>query len=243
MRSHAAKSLLLALLALPWAACGGDSSSSTTTAAAPTGTEARATTRAATPPPIPPPARVGQSVVRSASSGTAPGTSAAGPVKRRKTKLRIRVLGVLDPLPTNSLTETGLRKGQRYVAVRLELKNVGRAAWSDAPSGISTLVSTRGQQAPKATGLLGGPCGGFQDRVELAPGDSQRGCVNFILYRPAKGRIFQFSPDYPATAPAQWLLIRPKRRPKPASPPTTTSTAPAPAATTPGSTPTSTTTP
>ncbi|MFN8133582.1 MAG: hypothetical protein U0R70_18725 [Solirubrobacteraceae bacterium] len=98
-------------------------------------------------------------------------------------RIRITVLGVLDPLPANAFTVKGLKGGQRYVAVRLSLKNVGRTPWADSPSALSTLISSRKQQAPKATGLLGGACNGFQDRVELAPGDEQRGCVGFILYR------------------------------------------------------------
>jgi len=94
-----------------------------------------------------------------------------------------------------------------FVGVRISLTNIGRWPWSGKPGDVSTLVTSADTQAGKATSA--GGCGGaFSLKTEISAGERQRGCLVFILPKRQRPKLFQFSPDYPATPPLQWALTR-----------------------------------
>jgi hypothetical protein len=134
--------------------------------------------------------------------------TAASAASRPKTRLAVRVLRLRDPIRPTAFQRHGLRRGQRYVGVELRLRNVGASAWSGAPAALATLLTRSGVQAAPS-GPAGASCGGpFARRVELSPGAVQVGCLTFIVPAGAKPALFQLSPDYPTTPPAEWPLGR-----------------------------------
>jgi hypothetical protein len=116
------------------------------------------------------------------------------------------VPGALTNAHANPLDRQALSKGQRYLGIRLVIKNVGRYSWTGAPGDMSALVDDNDEQAER--GGAADNCGGsFAQRVELRPGSTQRGCVLFRIRRAHKAALFQFNADYPATPAAQWRLL------------------------------------
>ncbi|MGZ4200676.1 MAG: hypothetical protein ACXVRH_01305 [Thermoleophilaceae bacterium] len=122
---------------------------------------------------------------------------------RPKTKLQVSVVKVQSFQP--GFLQRGLVGNGKLVGVQLTVKNVGFATWSGSPAADAALITSRNKQAPGMT--VGGGCvGGFATRAELSPGEVQHGCVAFVLHRGEKPKLFQFSPDFPATPPAEWRL-------------------------------------
>jgi hypothetical protein len=130
---------------------------------------------------------------------------------RPKTKLRIKVDRVIDPIRATAFQRGALTGTQRFVGVQITLRNVGSTPWAGAPSELSTLLTRSGAQAIGAG--LAGSCGGpFSKRAELAPGSTQRGCLTYMLPAGTRPALFQFSPDYPATPAAEWRVPRSRSR-------------------------------
>jgi hypothetical protein len=181
------------------AACGSDDSHKKTDSAvlpqsAPARTDAP---KASAAPPVPRPARLRatQSIVADSGAG------------RPKTTLHVSVTRILDPLHPNSFQAGGLAKGSRYVGVRISIRNVGRSTWTGGPAKASTLLTTSDTQASHGTSV--GACADpFAAAAQVTPGERQRGCVVFVLHRKQRAKTFQFSPDAPASPPAEWSLRR-----------------------------------
>jgi hypothetical protein len=194
-------------LALAMGACGGggkdkNSSSTTTAANAPgtltTGAPPQATPKAGTVtlPKVRPPQRLRTSAVLVAAS-------AAG---RPLTKVKVTVIGFQDNV-TPGFLQRPLVGRRHLTTVSITFKNVGFAIWSGNPSSDAALITTRDTQAGTLT--VGGGCvTGFASRVELLPGETQKGCLAFVLNRGAKPKFFQFSPNFPNTPPAEWRLAK-----------------------------------
>jgi hypothetical protein len=126
---------------------------------------------------------------------------------RPKTLLKVKAVRLVRGLKPNVFQLGGSHKGLRFFGVQLLLVNTGRAAWSGSPGKLSTMVTSSDTQAGTISGA--GTCGGgFSTKVELLPGERQRGCLPFVLRRPQRPRSFQFSPDSPATPPVEWSLRR-----------------------------------
>jgi hypothetical protein len=193
-------------LALTISACGGGgkdkNSSSATTAANGPGTLTTGAPQQAPPsggnslPPVKPAQNLRTSATLVAAS--APG--------RPLTKIKVTVTGVKDKVKPGFLQ--GGAVGRSHMAtVSIVFKNVGFAVWSGNPSSDAALITTRNTQASPLT--VGGGCvTGFATRVELLPGETQKGCLAFILNRGAKPKSFQFSPNFPSTPPAEWRLAK-----------------------------------
>ena len=192
-------------LALTLAACGGggdDKKGSSSTQAS--GEPGTLTTGA---PEQPAPSGGGGSLPKVAppqrlrTSATLDAASAAG---RPLTKLKVTVVRFQDNVKPAFLQAPAVEHAH-MTTVQITLKNVGFAVWSGNPSADAVLITTRDQQARPFT--VGGGCvSGFATKVELLPGETQRGCLAFILNRGAKPKLFQFSPNFPNTPPAEWRL-------------------------------------
>jgi hypothetical protein len=119
--------------------------------------------------------------------------------------LAVTVDGVMDPLVVGSYDQAD--SGQRFVGVQITLKNVGSSVYSDSPSNGATLLSDRNEQAQRQI-VTGGPCGnGFQSSVNIAPGDTQQGCLPFEMPSGQNPHTFQFTLDSGfANQTGQWSL-------------------------------------
>jgi hypothetical protein len=184
------------LIAAGSLACG---SSKPSTAIQSTGKPAApaAPTRSVPQPPVQRPAPLATTQTLLASSAP----------NRPKTTLTVKAARVISGLQPNSFQLAGSHKGLKFVGVQLTIVNTGRATWTGSPGKVSTLLTSSDTQA--ATITAAGNCGGaFSTKVELLPQERQRGCVPFVLKKGQRPRRFQFSPDAPATPPAEWSLRR-----------------------------------
>jgi hypothetical protein len=106
-------------------------------------------------------------------------------------KLRVRVLGVRDPVQGGEFDQPG--NGNRFVGLLLSLKNIGTHSYSDAPGNGATLVLNNDRQAD-TTLLSDGECGGsFQADLKLAPGEVRQGCIPFEIPQGASLKTFEFT--------------------------------------------------
>jgi hypothetical protein len=119
--------------------------------------------------------------------------------------LAVTVDGIMDPLAVGSIDQAD--PGQRYLGVQITLKNVGAVSYSDSPSNGATLLSTINEQA---TGQIvtGGPCGNdFQSSVNIAPGNTEQGCLPFEMPNGQTPGTFQFTLNSGfADQTGQWSL-------------------------------------
>ena len=106
-------------------------------------------------------------------------------------QMGVTVEQVMDPLTVGEYDQADV--GQRYVGVQITLKNLGDVAYSDSPSNGSTLLSASGEQADSQI-VSGGPCGNeFGSRTNIAPGESQQGCIAFEMPQGESAGEFQFT--------------------------------------------------
>lgn len=119
--------------------------------------------------------------------------------------MAVTVDQVMDPLQVGRVDQPD--PGQRYVGIQITLKNVGSAPYSDSPSNGATLLSGTNEQAQGQI-VSGGPCGnGFQSSANIAPGDTQQGCLPFELTKGQTPGSFQFTLDSGfANQTGQWSL-------------------------------------
>jgi hypothetical protein len=125
-------------------------------------------------------------------------------------KLRVTVVGLLDHLKPGFFQAPQVGK-RDLVAVSITVTNVGAVAWSGSPSASATLITTRGRQAG-GLNVAGGCVTTFATRLELAPGEQQRGCLAYVVNRGARPKLFQFSPNFPASPAAEWTLTGKKKK-------------------------------
>jgi Domain of unknown function (DUF4352) len=192
---------IVVALTVGLAACGGGSKDNSSTSAS----NAPGTlTTGAPPQPAPsggnslPPVKPAQKLRTSAT------LDAASAQNRPLTKLRVTVTAVKSRVKPGFLQAGAVGSGH-MATVTIAFKNVGFATWSGNPTADAALITTKDRQASPLT--VGGGCvNGFATRVELLPGETQRGCLAFILNRGASPKLFQFSPNFPSTPPAEWQL-------------------------------------
>jgi Domain of unknown function (DUF4352) len=105
--------------------------------------------------------------------------------------IAVTVNQVMDPLQVSQYEQPDA--GQRFIGVQITLKNVGSIPYSDAPSNGAALLSNINEQA-KAQIVTGGPCGNdFQSSANIAPGDTQQGCIPFEMPTGQTANAFQFT--------------------------------------------------
>ncbi len=83
--------------------------------------------------------------------------------------------------------------GNRFVGVKLTIKNVSEATYSDSPSNGSVLIDTRDDQYDAAL-LTDGNCE-LPASVKIAPGDQRRVCIPFEMPKKRMAAKFQFALD------------------------------------------------
>lgn len=104
----------------------------------------------------------------------------------------VTVKKVEDPAtPSSSFLKP--KKGNRYVAVQVELTIVGDAAYSDSPTNGAVLIDADGQQFDADIFSPVEP--NFGGSSKIAPGDSRVGYITFEFPKNAKPAMFQFTLD------------------------------------------------
>jgi uncharacterized protein DUF4352 len=119
--------------------------------------------------------------------------------------MAVIVDGVMDPLQVGPDDQAD--PWQRFVGIQITLKNVGLVADSDSPSNGATLLSNTNEQAQGQI-VSGGPCGNdFQSSANIAPGDTQQGCIPFEMQNGQTPTTFQFTLNSGfADQTGQWSL-------------------------------------
>lgn len=80
--------------------------------------------------------------------------------------------------------------GNRFAAVRIQLKNVGDVVYDDAPSNGATLIDTKDQNLPATPIDIATPSLGVS---KIAPGAKRVGWISFEVPKAAKLKTFQFT--------------------------------------------------
>lgn len=83
--------------------------------------------------------------------------------------------------------------GQRFYAVELVLKNVGKVAYDDSPFNSAKVIDSKGQQHD--TTLMEVSTGASMTSAKIGIGDSRRGVVTFEVPKNAKIVKLQFALD------------------------------------------------
>lgn len=130
--------------------------------------------------------------------------------------MAVTVDQVMDPLQVGSDDQAD--SGQRFVGVQITLKNVGQVAYSDSPSNGATLLSNTNEEAQGQI-VTGGPCGNdFQSLANIAPGDTQQGCIPFEMPVGQMPAMFQFTLNSGfANQTGQWSLTGAETNASPSS--------------------------
>jgi|tagenome__1003787_1003787.scaffolds.fasta_scaffold20727080_2 hypothetical protein len=109
------------------------------------------------------------------------------------TDVRVKLLGVIDPLPAGEFDTPDA--GKRLVGVQVAITNVGSDWYDDSPSNGAALI-TDGDQQADSTIVTDGPCGNeFSASAKIAPGSTQQGCIAFEAPAGAALKAFQFTQD------------------------------------------------
>jgi hypothetical protein len=107
-----------------------------------------------------------------------------------KGEMKVRVAGVIDPLP-NPATERP-KAGRRFVGVRMTLTNIGDESYRDAPLNGSMLVTDLAKAA-NPTILIGGNCPSkLGTKLRMPAGTEKRLCLPFQVKKKAKISAFRF---------------------------------------------------
>lgn len=160
-----------------------------------------------------------QTIIRTVTEGrqAATTTQPASPTQRAEVggtltlagnggeSMAVTVDRVMDPLQVAPYDHAG--SGQRYVGVQITLKNVGFVAYLDSPSNGATLLSNANQQATSET-VSAGPCGNFfASSANIAPGNTQQGCIAFEMPMGQTPATFRFTLNSGvANQTGQWSL-------------------------------------
>ncbi len=118
-------------------------------------------------------------------------------------KVAVTVLKVVNTRSTDAFEP---EKGNRFVAVRIALKNTGTLPYDDSPSNGAKLLDADDQQydAALVTGVAAGP---LLDSVKMAPGKGRQGVIVFSVPKSAKPASFQFTLDSGfAPQTGEWTL-------------------------------------
>ncbi len=89
----------------------------------------------------------------------------------------------------------GPEKGQRWVAVRVRLKNISSSTYDDSPDNGARVIDTKGQQFDTTitTGITAGAL--FPGNVKIRPGSAAVGFMVFEVPKTAKLVTLQFGLD------------------------------------------------
>jgi Domain of unknown function (DUF4352) len=122
-------------------------------------------------------------------------------------QMSVTLTQVLDPV-TGDPDVDQPDPGDRYIGIMITLDNVGNVVYSDSPSNGATLIAADGQQAQSETSLSAGPCSGdFAADAEIAPGESQSGCIAFEMPSAEQPARFQFTLSSGfANETAEWVI-------------------------------------
>jgi Domain of unknown function (DUF4352) len=96
--------------------------------------------------------------------------------------------------PAAAAQYLGPRRGRKYVAVDLVLKNTGTKAYSDSPGNGATLLDTRDHGYTETLSETTS-CQYIGSSVKIAPGSKRAGCLIFEVPKDAKPAVFQFGLD------------------------------------------------
>lgn len=107
-------------------------------------------------------------------------------------KMAVKPIKVIDPLQVGEF-DTPLQKGSRFVGVKVVLKNVGKATYSDSPSNGAKIITASNRQADAAL-VSEGPCAeGFSSLTTISPGSTTQGCIPFEVPGGQAVKKFQFT--------------------------------------------------
>lgn len=108
-------------------------------------------------------------------------------------QVRATVTSIIDPgTPPGEFMEPG--EGMRYVAIDVQLENVGTSPYSDSPDNGAQLIDQDNRQHNTTFGDVS-ECQTFGGSVTMAPGDVRAGCLVFEVPAAAAVRSFQFTLD------------------------------------------------
>jgi hypothetical protein len=116
-------------------------------------------------------------------------------------RMRVRVLGVVDPVETSRPP----RAGKRFVAVKLRMRSTGITILDGELH--EAVVSYDGGRARAVLGVAAVCSGGFNRSFRVEVGDAASGCVLFELPSSARPRRLQLALEQvPAEAGGRWRL-------------------------------------
>lgn len=108
-------------------------------------------------------------------------------------RMKVTVLKVIDPLAGGEFDAP--QGGNRYVGVKIRMRNVSDQTYDDSPSNGAQLLDGQDEQA-QDTYVSGGECAGdFASRAKIAPGAKQQGCLVFEMKKGRNPKLFQFALD------------------------------------------------
>lgn len=108
-------------------------------------------------------------------------------------RMKVTVLRVIDPLSGGQFDAP--QGGNRFVGVKIRLRNVSDLTYDDSPSNGAQLLDGQGEQAQGGY-VIGGQCAGdFPSRAKIAPRAKQQGCLVFEMKKGRNPKLFQFALD------------------------------------------------
>ncbi|WP_214106781.1 DUF4352 domain-containing protein [Acrocarpospora catenulata] len=156
----------------------------------PAQTEPTADAQPATAPPADAPAAIGSAITLSGMKSTL--------------KVAVTVTRVIPGTPKNQFLKPDA--GNRWVAVELELANVGQDVYSDSPSNGAYLIDSEGQQYRTTFGEVQEGVS-FGGSVTVSTGDRRKGVLVFEVPESARLAKFQFALNSGfADQKGEWLV-------------------------------------
>jgi hypothetical protein len=123
-------------------------------------------------------------------------------------KIQVTLLAFMPNIPggANDHPEFDMQ----YVGVELRLRNVGSVAYSGAPAEGVTVSTNEGQKSKRAV-LSEGACSErFSRTLDIAPGQSEQGCVPVQIPVVATATQIRFAPSGGSTG-VEWSLAKPRK--------------------------------
>jgi hypothetical protein len=107
-------------------------------------------------------------------------------------ELTVTVKRLIDPAKSEQYF--GPRRGHKFVAVDLVLRNTGSAAYNDSPGNGAELIDNRDHGYNES--LYETPsCHSIGSSVKIAPGSKRAGCILFEVSKKGTPALFQFTMD------------------------------------------------
>ena len=127
------------------------------------------------------------------------------------TRVRVTVLGVVDPVTRGSYTLRP-KRGHHWVGIRMRFQALGPGAYDDSPGNGARLAA--GGRLYKADVARPDGCPALPAAIDLAPGRIATGCVMFEVRRGDRPTAMSFWPSSRfAPDVGTWRLRRPPNRP------------------------------